>query len=350
MSVMLTNPGTGPLTINSIAASGDFAQTNNCPMSPTTLPALGMCTINVTFTPTAGGARTGTLTFTDNARGSPQTVPLTGTGTVPSIAFNPTSLSFGPQMLTTTSAAMAAKLSNPGPGPLTINSIAASGDFAQTNTCPTSPTTLPALGTCSINVTFAPTAVGARTGTLTFTDSAGGSPQTIPLTGTGWDFQVTAPSTATGKSPVTFNATMTPLGGFSQSVAFTCTGAPAGTTCTVATPITATDGKTAQSVMVTVTRTTGGLLLPSPPVRTPPISIWQIVPLILASLLLFLLTKTKGVRVRVGLATAVLLLMILAGCGGGGHPPISGTLTLTGTSTGSAGTESHSATVAITVN
>ena len=350
MSVMLTNPGTGPLTINSISASGDFAQTNNCPMSPTTLPALGMCTINVTFTPTAGGARTGTLTFTDNARGSPQTVPLTGTGTVPSIAFNPTSLSFGPQMLTTTSAAMAAKLSNPGPGPLTINSIAASGDFAQTNTCPTSPTTLPALGTCSINVTFAPTAVGARTGTLTFTDSAGGSPQTIPLTGTGWDFQVTAPSTATGKSPVTFNATMTPLGGFSQSVAFTCTGAPAGTTCTVATPITATDGKTAQSVMVTVTRTTGGLLLPSPSVRTPPISIWQIVPLILASLLLFLLTKAKGLRVQVGLATAVVLLMVLAGCGGGGHPPISGTLTLTGTSTGSAGTESHSATVAITVN
>ena len=153
-------------------------------------------------------------------------------------------------MLTTTSAAMPVTLTNPGTGPLTINSITASGDFAQTNTCPSSPTTLAALGTCTINVTFAPTAVGARTGTLTFTDNARGSPQTIPLTGTGWDFQVTAPATATGKSPLTFNATMTPLGGFNQSVAFTCTGAPAGTTCTVATPITATDGKTAQSVAV----------------------------------------------------------------------------------------------------
>jgi hypothetical protein len=350
MPVILTNPGTGPLTINSIAASGDFAQTNTCPMSPTTLPPLGTCTIQVTFAPTAVGTRTGALTFTDNARGSPQTIPLTGTGTVPSIAFNPTSLAFGPQMLTTTSTAMPVKLTNPGPGPLTINSIAASGDFAQTNTCPTSPASLPPLGTCTINVTVTPTAVGARTGTLTFTDSAGGSPQTIPLTGTGWDFQVTAPSTATGKSPLAFNATMTPLGGFNQSVSFICTGAPAGTTCTVATPIMAADGMTAQSVMVTVTRTTGGMLLPSPPVRIPPISIWQIVPLILALLSLFLLTKAKGLRARVGLATAVVLLMVLAGCGGGGRPPISGTLTITGTSTGTAGSESHSATVAITVN
>ncbi len=146
MPVMLTNPGTGPLTINSIAASGDFAQMNTCPMSPATLPPLGTCTINVTFTPTALGARTGALTFTDNARGSPQTVPLTGTGTAPSIAFNPTSLSFSPQMLTTTSASMPVKLTNPGTGPLTINSIAASGDFAQTNNCPTSPTTLARIG------------------------------------------------------------------------------------------------------------------------------------------------------------------------------------------------------------
>jgi Abnormal spindle-like microcephaly-assoc'd, ASPM-SPD-2-Hydin/Beta-propeller repeat len=349
MPVMLTNPGTGPLTINSITASGDFAQTNNCPSSPTTLPASGTCTINVTFTPTALGARTGTLTFTDNAHGSPQTVPLTGTGTGPSITFSPTSVSFNPQMLTTTSSAMPVKVTNSGTGPLTINSITASGDFAQTNNCPSSPTTLPASGTCTINVTFAPTAVGARTGTLTFAYNAGGSPQTIPLTGTGWDFQVSAPSTATGKSPVTFNATMTPLGGFNQSVAFTCTGAPAGTTCTVVTPITATDGKTAQSVGVTITRMTGSLLLPAPPARTPPISIWQIVPLILASLFLFLLTKAKGLRVRVGLATAVLLLVTLAGCSSS-RPPTTGTVTITGTSTGSAGTESHSATVAVTVD
>ena len=56
------------------------------------------------------------------------------------------------------------------------------------------------------------------------------------------------------------------------------------------------------------------MAVPRPPVHTPPISIWQIVPLILAALLLFLLPKTKELRVRLGLATAVVLLIALAGC------------------------------------
>jgi hypothetical protein len=84
-------------------------------------------------------------------------------------------------------------------------------------------------------------------------------------------------------------------------------------------------------------------------VHTPPISIWQIVPLILAALLLFLLPKTKGLRVRLGLATAVVLLIGLAGCSSS-SPPIAGNVTITGTSSGSAGSVSHSATVAVLVN
>lgn len=357
-----TNNTSSTITFNSIVVTGvspaantDFAKSSDgC--SPSAAAAAS-CTVNVTFTPSVAAAESATLVITAMVTNGGLTssqifdVNLTGTGstTVPGISFNPTTVPFNPQMLTTTSGSTPVTLTNPGTGPLTINSIATSGDFSQTNNCPLTPTTLPALGTCMINVTFAPTAVGARTGALTFTDDARGSPQTVPLTGTGWDFQVTAPSTATGKSPVTFNATMTPLSGFNQSVAFTCTGAPAGTTCTVVTPITATDGKTAQSAAVTITRTAGSLLLPTPPVRTPPISIWQVVPLILASLLLFLLTKAKGLRVRVGLATAVVLLVTLAGCSSS-KPPATGTVTITGTSTGSAGSESHSATVAVTVD
>jgi hypothetical protein len=353
--VTLKNTGSGPLTINSIVASGDFAQTSTgataCPINPATLAAGATCTINVTFTPTAVGPRAGTLTVTDNANGSPQTVPLTGTGVAaPSLGLMPTSLTFTGQMLTTTSTAQPVTLKNTGTGSLTINSIAASGDFAQTSTgataCPISPATLAAGATCTINVTFAPTATGARAGTLTITDNASGSPQMVPLTGTGWDFQVTAPASESGKNPLTFNATMTPLGGFNQSVAFTCT-APAGTTCTIATPITATDGMTAQSVAVTVKRSGSGLLIP-PPASHPPISIRQIVPLILALLLLFSLAKVKGRRVRLGLATVVVLLVVLAGCSS--TPPVSGNLTITGTSSGTAGSASHSTTVAVTIN
>src|SRR5438105_1762692 len=68
----------------SFAASGDFAATSTgasaCPMSPATLAAGGNCTINVTFTPAASGARTGTLSVADNAGVGPQTVPLSGNG------------------------------------------------------------------------------------------------------------------------------------------------------------------------------------------------------------------------------------------------------------------------------
>ncbi len=77
MPVVLTNNQAVSLTITSVTASGDFAQTNNC---PAVLAGGGSCTINVTFTPTIVGARTGKVTINDNANNSPQTASLTGSG------------------------------------------------------------------------------------------------------------------------------------------------------------------------------------------------------------------------------------------------------------------------------
>jgi hypothetical protein len=78
--VTITNSGTGPLSISTIQTSGPFASTNTCgaPISPA-----GICTVQVTFTPTASGTQTGALTITDNAPGSPQTVALTGNVVTP---------------------------------------------------------------------------------------------------------------------------------------------------------------------------------------------------------------------------------------------------------------------------
>src|SRR5437868_1733505 len=174
MTVTLTNTGTAALTINSFAPSGDFAATRSgesaCPTSPTALAAGGNCTINVTFTPTALGARTGTLSLGDNAAGSPQTVALSGNGTGPGVGLAPTSLDFGNQLLTTTSAPMTVTLTNTGLAALTIDSFPAPRDFPARRSsdlaCPTSPTALAAGGNCTINVTFTPAALGARTGTL----------------------------------------------------------------------------------------------------------------------------------------------------------------------------------------
>src|SRR5437588_141148 len=94
-------------------------------------------------------------------------VALSGNGTGPGVVLTPTSLDFGNQPLTPTSTPMTVTLTNTGTAALTINSFAASGDFAATSTgasaCPTSPTTLAAGGNCTINVTFTPTALETRT-------------------------------------------------------------------------------------------------------------------------------------------------------------------------------------------
>ena len=177
-AVTLKNGQSVALTISSIAASTNYAQSNNC---GTSLAAGASCKINVTFTPTATGTHTGTLTITDNASNSPQTVSLTGTGVLPA-TLTPASLAFGNQVVGISSASKAATLKNNQTSALTISSITTSGDYGQTNACGTS---LAAGASCTINVTFTPTATGSRPGTLTVTDSASNSPQTINLTGAG---------------------------------------------------------------------------------------------------------------------------------------------------------------------
>ncbi len=190
LPVTLSNTGSAPLTIASFAISGanvaDFAQTNTC---GATLAAAANCTVNVTFTPSAAGARSAQLQITDNATGSPQNIALAGTGTAtatPIATLSPTSLSFPFQTVQTTSTALPVTLSNTGSAPLTIASITISGtnasDFAQTNTCGA---TLAAAANCTVNVVFAPPAAGARSAQLQITDNAAGSPHTVALTGTG---------------------------------------------------------------------------------------------------------------------------------------------------------------------
>ena len=184
-TVTLTNVGTTTLTISGIAITGtnagDFAQTHNCGSS---LAAQTSCSISLTFKPTASGARTAALSVTDNAAGSPQTVTLNGVGTTANLS--PTSLSFGTIAILTTSAAKTVTLTNVGTTTLTISGIAIAGtnagDFAQTHNCGSS---LAAQTSCSISLTFKPTASGARTAALSVTDNAAGSSQAVSLGGIG---------------------------------------------------------------------------------------------------------------------------------------------------------------------
>ena len=186
-TVTVTSTGGLALTITSIGASGDYVQTNTCPISPATLNPGSTCTISVSFTPTATGSRTGTVTITDNSNGvagSTQTVGLSGTGvyasnTGPAVSLAPPSLSFP-----ATSSSLVVTLTNSGVSALTISNIATSVNYTQTNTCPMSPATLASLANCSITVTFTPTVAGTDPGTLTITDNASDSPQSVSLAAT----------------------------------------------------------------------------------------------------------------------------------------------------------------------
>ena len=100
----------------------------------------------------------------------------------PAVTLSSSSLTFGPQNVQTTSAAQTVTLTNSGKAALTITGIAVTGDFLQTNTCGTS---VAAGGTCSIAISFRPTAEGQRTGTVSITDNAAGSPHAVSLSGTG---------------------------------------------------------------------------------------------------------------------------------------------------------------------
>src|SRR5207302_10244294 len=104
---------------------------------------------------------------------------LSGTHMPPVATLSPTSLTFAGQSVGSTSAAQTVTLSNTGSATLSISGIAASGDYAQTNNCGTS---LGVGTSCAINVTFAPTTSGPRTGSLSITDNDSASPQITTLT------------------------------------------------------------------------------------------------------------------------------------------------------------------------
>lgn len=216
-TVLLRNMGSLSLSISSITTNGDFAETNTCGSS---VPAAGSCTLSVTFTPTTAGIRNGSISIQDNATGTPQVINLTGTGsgTVAVVALSPASLSFSAQSLGTSSAAQTVTLSNTGTATLNVSSIQITGDFAQTNNCPSA---LASNLSCTFNVSFIPTVIGTRNGTLTLGDNAQNTPQSVSLTGTGSAASTTATVTPTnlaflGRAVSSTSAT--------QTVALTNTG------------------------------------------------------------------------------------------------------------------------------
>ncbi|HTS11879.1 MAG TPA: choice-of-anchor D domain-containing protein [Candidatus Limnocylindrales bacterium] len=191
--VTLTNTGSAALNLTSIRITGtnvaDFGilttGSSPCPASSGSLAINASCTVGVQFAPQSSGAKSAALSFTDNATGSPQSVPLAGTGQSSAIQIAPGSLTFAGQSIGTKSAAQQITITNSGTSALAVNGISVagsnSGDFAELNNCPPS---LGAGANCTVNVTFEPVAAGTRTASIHIADDAPNSPQTVSLTGT----------------------------------------------------------------------------------------------------------------------------------------------------------------------
>jgi hypothetical protein len=341
--VTLTNQGNGALMIANIQITGDFAQTNNCPAS---VAANASCTFNVVFTPTATGTRSGTLTITDNASGSPHSVALSGTGLgTPAVALSPATPTFPSEPVGVSSTAQIVTLTNQGNGALTIANIQITGDFAQTNNCPAS---VAANASCTFNVVFTPTATGTRSGTLTITDNASGSPHSVVLSGTGNDFTIAiSPTSETVKASATatYTLTVSPVGGaFNGAIQLACSGAPTQAICSVS-PTAVTPGAKPGTVTVSIsTRGSSAAANRLMSGRQQPIyAVWmQFQGLGLMGMLL-----AGSRRGRKKISTLIVLALLIAGvlfmsaCAGGtgiaqqGGPktdPGTYTLTVTGTS------------------
>jgi subtilase family serine protease len=291
--------------------------------------------------------------------------------TASSLSLSPRNLTFGSLIAGTTSASQPVTLTNGGSTALAIASVAASANFSQTNDCGSN---VAANGSCTIHVTFAPTAGGALTGTMTIIDNANGvagSTQTVDLSGTAQDFSFgpgSGSSTSATIEPgqtATYNLSIASEGGLAGTVSFTISGAPSETTCT-ASPNPASFG-TNVSISCATTMPVAVLLpdRPFPPVsrRLPGLN-----PLWMLALALALWTFTRRNwfgesswrRITVALAVALLLTLALTGCGGGaipggGPPPNPGTpagtypLKLTGTVSSGSSSLSHSVTLTLTV-
>jgi hypothetical protein len=183
-TLTIKDSGNANLTVSqgTIVGSG-FAITG--PILPATLTPGQSIAFSVRFSPTAASTATGTVSIASNAPVSPLVVPLSGTGVKQSLQLsaNPSSLTFGNVTQGSTSK-QSVTLTNTGNSSVSLSKLTPAGNYFSI-TGLTMPVTLASGQTATFGVTFAPTAAGNFTGSVSVASTAANSPLSIPLSGAG---------------------------------------------------------------------------------------------------------------------------------------------------------------------
>lgn len=182
-TVTLTNNTSSTVNISAATVSGTGFKLSGI-TTPLALSAAQSTTFTVTFAPQAAGSASGTLTITSNAPNPSLTMALTGTGAaLGALGANPTSLNFG-TVTTGSNQALSETVTNTGGSSVTISQVGISGT-GFTLSGITAPVTLTAGQSVGFTVTFAPTAAGSASGSVTVTSNGSNPTLTISLAGTG---------------------------------------------------------------------------------------------------------------------------------------------------------------------
>ena len=353
---------TAKVTSNGPTPTGNVTFTSGS----TTLATVALSGGSAAYT-TTSFTKVGTLAITASYSGDANTqassATLSQVITGPTLTLSPSSITFPGQYVGTSGLPLTLTATNPGNAPLTITSVTTSSkDFGVLNACGGS---LAAGSSCAIGVFFDPASSGSVSGTLTIADNASGSPQTIPLSGSGQDFSFTSSSstqTVTPGSTATYTMAVNPIAGFNQTVALSCSGAPTGSTCSLSSSSIALSGSTPASVTVSVTPLGNSAAATQP--RSPSTHGTQI-PIFFAicglpGLLLWggwrsALSKRKTAAIY-GTALMGIVCFVMAGCGGnssstggGGTPANTYTLTVTGTFASGSANLTHSTNLTMVV-
>ena len=276
--VTATNPSSTALSISSINATGDFRQTSTCGTS--LAGGSSTCQIQIAFAPTSLGLQTNQVNIVDNASQSgsavTQAITVTGNGvsTGGSLQFSSSNLTFSSVPVGSTSPSQTVFLTNNGNQAVTITNIAPSGNFTETNTCgnnfPTVPASLNVGQACTITISFAPTATGTLSGSMTVTSDAVNTPA-LTLTGTGTaEFSLSANTRSNvvliGTQSASFTVSVAGPSTFLTNVALSCSSSatcsfspssvPMGQSSTMS--VTGLTSTTANPLNITVTGTAGG--------------------------------------------------------------------------------------------